>query len=55
MRPMEGQTVREELLRRADTAIAMRILAETDPERLERWVERAIVATSVAEVIDPPS
>jgi hypothetical protein len=32
-----------------------RILAERDPERLERWVERAIVATSVAEVIDEPS
>jgi hypothetical protein len=32
-----------------------RILAERDPERLERWVERAIVATSLAEVIDEPS
>jgi hypothetical protein len=32
-----------------------RILAERDPERLERWVERSIVATSVAEVIDEPS
>lgn len=32
-----------------------RILAERDPERLERWVERAIVATSIAEVIDDPS
>jgi len=29
-----------------------RILAERDPERLERWVERAIVATSVADVLD---
>ena len=32
-----------------------RIMAEKDPERLERWVERALVATSVAEVIDEPS
>jgi hypothetical protein len=32
-----------------------RILTEQDPERLERWVERAIVATSIAEVIDDPS
>ncbi len=32
-----------------------RILAETDPARLERWHERAIVAASVAEAIDEPS
>jgi hypothetical protein len=32
-----------------------RILAEKDPERLERWHERAIVAASVSEVIDEPS
>ena len=32
-----------------------RILAQKDPERLERWLERAILATSVAEVIDEPS
>ena len=32
-----------------------RILAEKDPERLERWHERAIVAASVAEVLDEPS
>ena len=32
-----------------------RILAQKDPERLERWHERAIVAASVAEVIDDPS
>jgi hypothetical protein len=32
-----------------------RILAERDPERLDRWVERAMVAASVAEVIDDPS
>jgi len=32
-----------------------RILAEKDPERLERWVERAIVAHSLAEVVDDQS
>ena len=32
-----------------------RILAERDPARLERWHERAILAASVAEVIDDPS
>ena len=32
-----------------------RILAQKDPERLERWLERASVAASVAEVIDEPS
>jgi hypothetical protein len=32
-----------------------RILAETDPALLERWIERAILAASVAEVIDEPS
>ena len=32
-----------------------RILAEKDPERLERWLERAIVGASAAEVIDVPS
>lgn len=29
-----------------------RILAQTDPERLKRWLEKAAVATSVAEVLD---
>ncbi len=29
-----------------------RILAEKDPEQLERWLERAILAASVSEVID---
>lgn len=29
-----------------------RILAEKDPEVLERWLERAIVAASLAEVLD---
>ncbi|MEP7120082.1 MAG: hypothetical protein ABJE95_04190 [Byssovorax sp.] len=32
-----------------------RISTERDPERLERWLERAIVAASVAEVLDDPS
>jgi hypothetical protein len=32
-----------------------RILAEKDPERLERWHERAIVAASVDEVLAEPS
>jgi hypothetical protein len=32
-----------------------RILAQKDPERLELWHERAIVAASIAEVIDEPS
>jgi flagellar biosynthesis/type III secretory pathway protein FliH len=31
-----------------------RILAQKDPERLERWLEKAIVATSVAAVLDEP-
>ena len=31
-----------------------RIMAEKDPERLERWLERAILAASAAEVIDEP-
>ena len=32
-----------------------RILAEKDPERLERWLERAILAASVSEVVGEPS
>jgi hypothetical protein len=32
-----------------------RILAESDPARLERWLERAILAASVADVMDEPS
>ena len=32
-----------------------RILAEKDPARLERWLERAILAASAAEVIEVPS
>lgn len=32
-----------------------RILGEKDPARLERWIERALLAASVTEVIDEPS
>jgi hypothetical protein len=32
-----------------------RILAEKDPKRLERWLERAIVAASIDDVLDGPS
>jgi hypothetical protein len=32
-----------------------RIQSEKDPEQLERWLEKAIVATSIADVIDDPS
>ncbi|MDQ1548029.1 MAG: hypothetical protein QOH69_2933 [Actinomycetota bacterium] len=32
-----------------------RVLAEKDPDRLERWLEKAAVAASIAEVIDEPS
>jgi hypothetical protein len=32
-----------------------RILAERDPSRLERWIEKASVATSLADVLDEPS
>ena len=36
-------------------AVRERILAEKDPARLERWLEKAAVAASVAEMIDEPS
>ena len=32
-----------------------RILSQQDPEQLERWLEKAIVATSIGDVIDDPS
>jgi hypothetical protein len=35
--------------------IRERILAEKDPSLLERWIERAAVATSIVQVIDEPS
>ena len=37
------------------SAARKQILAQTSLERLERWLERAIVAASVGEVIDDPS
>ena len=36
-------------------AVRERILAQKDPERLERWLEKAIVAVSLDEVLDDPS
>jgi hypothetical protein len=36
-------------------AVRERILAQKNPERLERWLEKATVAASVGEVIDDPS
>ncbi|MEP7124006.1 MAG: hypothetical protein ABJE95_23970 [Byssovorax sp.] len=33
-------------------AVRERILAEKDPERLERWLERSVVAASVSDVLD---
>ncbi len=36
-------------------AVRERVLGERDPERLERWHERAILAASVAEVMEEPS
>jgi hypothetical protein len=32
-----------------------RILAQKDPSLLERWLEKAVVAESIGEVIDDPS
>ena len=32
-----------------------RILAEKDPERLERWLEKAVAAISIVEALDDPS
>jgi hypothetical protein len=32
-----------------------RIVAQKEPETLERWLERAIVAVSLAEVLEVPS
>ena len=36
-------------------AARQRIVAERDPARLERWLEKATFAASLAEVIDDPS
>lgn len=35
-------------------AVRERIEAEKDPARLERWLERAIVVASAADVLDEP-
>jgi hypothetical protein len=35
--------------------IRERILAQADPEQLERWLDRAVVAASIAEIFDEPS
>ena len=32
-----------------------RILAQKDPEQLDRWLEKAVVATSLTEVLGEPS
>jgi hypothetical protein len=32
-----------------------RIQAEEDPEKLERWLEKAVIATAIGDVIDDPS
>ena len=32
-----------------------RILAEKEPARIERWIEKAVTAASLAEVLDEPS
>ncbi len=36
-------------------SVRERILAQKDPERLRRWLEKAAVATSVAAVLDEPN
>ena len=36
-------------------AVRERILVQEDPERLERWLEKAAVANSVAAVLDEPN
>jgi hypothetical protein len=36
-------------------AVRERILAQSDPERLERWLEKAVVAPSAASALDEPN
>jgi hypothetical protein len=36
-------------------AVRERILAQKDPERLERWLERAVVAASAVAVLEEPN
>jgi len=40
---------------KVSAAARKRILAQKDPERLERWLEKAAVAASVAAVLDEPN
>jgi post-segregation antitoxin (ccd killing protein) len=40
---------------RVPDAVRERILAEQDPERLERWLEKAAVATSTTALLDEPN
>ncbi len=64
----EGRTEGEAIARARDVLTVLRargiavpdaarerIIAQKDPERLERWLGKAAVATSVGEVIDDPS
>jgi hypothetical protein len=64
----EGRTEGEAIARARDVLTVLRargitvpdaarerVLVEKDPERLERWLEKAAVAASVVEVIDEPS
>ena len=37
------------------SATRERILAEKNPSRLERWLKKALLATSLAQVLDEPS
>jgi hypothetical protein len=65
-RQLRGEARAEEAARAVLTALRVRgiavldvarerILAQKDPSLLERWLEKAIVATSVGEVIGDPS
>ena len=36
-------------------AVRERILAQKDPERLERWLEKAAVAASINAILDGPN
>lgn len=36
-------------------AVRERILAQKDPDRLERWLEKAVVAPSIAAILDEPN
>ena len=36
-------------------AARQRILSQKDPEQLERWLEKAVFASSIADVIGDPS